>query len=80
MKKMLVCSVLFSAVAILIVLPVIRSVHIPAGNPTLTSPVRISDGDPMPNPTGPHKPNAAVLVADGDPMPNPTGPHKPKTA
>jgi hypothetical protein len=82
---------LFLTCSALIVLPVIRSVNIPADNTVLQTPSHlVPEGDPMPPPhkpccrliaegdpmPPPHKPGLS-LVAEGDPMPPP---HKPGTA
>jgi hypothetical protein len=68
-KKSVGCT-WFCVSALLIVLPVIRSVNIPAGNYVYQTPSTISEGHPMPPP---HRPGLA-LIAEGDPMPPP---HRP---
>jgi hypothetical protein len=73
MNKKIACSALLSVTALFIVLPVIRSVNIPAGNPVLAAPSAIAEGDPMPPP---HRP-CCSLVPEGDPMPPP---HRPGVA
>jgi hypothetical protein len=75
MNKSLVCGLLFLFSAVLIVRPVIRSVNIAAGNAILGAPTASADGDPMPDPRGPHKPGAGLLATEGDPMPSPSGPY-----
>jgi hypothetical protein len=73
-SKKLVFGVLLSISVLAIVLSVIRSVNVPAGNPVLAAPNIIADGDPMPPP---HRPCCSVvdwLVPEGDPMPPP---HRP---
>jgi hypothetical protein len=74
MNKRLVCGLLFLFPAVLIVRPVIRSVNISAHHAILGASTA-ADGDPMPDPRGPHKPGAGLLATDGDPMPSPSGPH-----
>jgi len=74
MNKKRVFFVLMTVSVVLIVLPVIRPVNIPAGNHAVVAPIRVAEGDPMPLP---HKPRLGVLVAEGDPMPLP---HKPRLA
>src|SRR3954454_19765946 len=73
MKKTLVCGFLFLFSAALIVRPGIRSVNIPASEAVATTGTLSAEGDPMPNPRGPHA--SSLLVSEGDPMPNPRGPH-----
>jgi hypothetical protein len=75
MNKKLVCSLVFLFSAALMVRPVIRSVNIPAGKAFLIAATANTDGDPMPDPRGPHKPGAGLLAAEGDPMPHSGGPH-----
>ena len=70
MSKKSVGFTWFCFSALLIVLPVIRPVNVPAGNPEFAAPSTISEGDPMPPP---HRP-CCQLVAEGDPMPPP---HRP---
>ena len=70
MNKRIASFAWFCAFASLIVLPVIRSVNIPAGNPVFAASSAITEGDPMPPP---HRPGFS-LVPEGDPMPPP---HRP---
>jgi hypothetical protein len=73
-KKLVFGTLLFSISAFVIVLPVIRSVNVPGGNPVLAAPNVIADGDPMPPPHRPCCSAVDSLVPDGDPMPPP---HRP---
>jgi hypothetical protein len=72
MNKKRVFFVLLAVSIVLIVLPVIRPVNVPAGNHAVTAPTPVAEGDPMPLP---HKPHVGTLVAEGDPMPLPHKPH-----
>jgi hypothetical protein len=80
MNNKLVCGLFFLFSAALIVRPVIRSVNVPAGKAFLMAATAHAEGDPMPDPRGPHKPGAGLPAAEGDPMPSPSGPHVATTA
>ena len=80
MNNKLVCGLFFLFSAALIVRPVIRSVNVLAGKAFLIATPSKAEGDPMPDPRGPHKPRAGLLAAEGDPMPSPSGPHVATTA
>jgi hypothetical protein len=80
MKNKLVCGLFFLFSAALIVRPVIRSVNVLAGKAFLMAATAHAEGDPMPDPRGPHKPGAGLPAAEGDPMPSPSGPHVATTA
>ena len=75
MNKKLVCGLFFLFSAALIVRPVIRSVNVLAGKAFLMAATAHTEGDPMPDPRGPHEPGAGLPAAEGDPMPSPSGPH-----
>jgi hypothetical protein len=77
MNKRLICGLLLLFSAVLIVRPVIGSVNVAGGNSGLVASSAKPEGDPMPPPSGPHNPSAALLTADGNPMPGPGGPHSP---
>jgi hypothetical protein len=71
MNKKFLVLVLLSVLPLWIVLPVMRSVKISAGNYAIAGPTLIAEGDPMPPPP---VPPVSVLVAEGDPMPPPPVP------
>ena len=75
MKKKLVCGLIVLFSAALIVRPGTRSVNSPASEAFLIAATASAEGDPMPNPRGPHTSGAGLVAAEGDPMPNPRGPH-----
>jgi hypothetical protein len=66
--------------AVLILLPVTRSVNAPVGNPILDKGSVQADGTPLP-PFPPKKPRASsiIVVADGTPLP-PFPPKKPRSS
>jgi hypothetical protein len=72
-------AVAVSVLAVLIVLPVVRSVNLSPGKPVTIDRTQYADGSPMPPPIPPQPPsiNANVLVADGSPMPPPIPPQPP---
>jgi hypothetical protein len=65
MNKKYFVLVLLSVSALLIVLPVVRSVNVPGGNHFIAAPASVAEGDPMPLPP------AKAFLAEGDPMPLP---------
>jgi len=75
MKKNLVCGLLFLFPAALMVRLGTSSVNITASIPSLITSTTSAEGDPMPNPGGPHASATGLLAAEGDPMPGPGGPH-----
>ncbi len=80
MKKIALAVAVF-VLAISMVLPVMRSVNLPAGKPLTIDRTVYADGWPLPPPIPP-KPtsaNANTLVADGWPLPPPIPP-KPSSA
>jgi len=63
-------AVAVSFLAVLMVLPVMRSVNLSAGKPVALDRTQFADGSPMPPfPPKPPSMNADTLVADGSPMP-----------
>jgi hypothetical protein len=72
-------AVVFSVLAVLIVLPVVRSVNLSAGKPISIDRFTFADGSPMPPPIPPKPPsmNSNTVVADGSPMPPPIPPKPP---
>ena len=75
MYKKLACGLVLLFSASLMLRPVVRSVNISAGKASFIAATANAEGDPMPDPRGPHKPGAGLLAAEGDPMPHPGGPH-----
>jgi len=63
-----------SALAALIVLPVVHSVNLSAGKPTAIVPTLRADGWPLPFPVPPAAQGHAFLTADGWPLPFPVPP------
>jgi hypothetical protein len=75
LKKRMLAVAIF-VLAVLMVLPVVRSVNLSAGKPITIDRTQYADGWPMPPPIPP-KPSFAganTLVADGWPMPPPIPP------
>jgi hypothetical protein len=75
-------AVAVSLLAVLIVLPVVRSVNLPAGKPITIDRIQYADGSPLPPPIPPKPPsvNANALLADGSPLPPPIPPKPPSTS
>jgi hypothetical protein len=71
LKKTALAVAVF-ALAVLMVLPVVRSVNLSAGNPVTIDRTQYADGSPMPPSI-----NANTLVADGWPLPPPIPPKPP---
>jgi hypothetical protein len=65
-------AVALSVLAVLMVLPVVRSVNLSAGNPVTIGRTQYADGSPL----APSM-SASTLMTDGDPLPPPIPP-KPK--
>jgi hypothetical protein len=80
LKKTALAVAVF-ALAVLIVLPVMRSVNLSAGKPVTIDRTQYADGSPMPPPIPPKPPSitANTLVADGSPMPPPIPPKPPQS-
>jgi hypothetical protein len=77
--KKIVLAMAVLVLAISMVLPVMRSVNLPAGKPVTIDRTLFADGYPLPPPIPP-KPqsvNANTLVADGYPLPPPIPPKPP---
>jgi hypothetical protein len=74
-------AVAVSVLAVLIVLPVVRSVNLSAGKPITIDRTQFADGSPLPPPIPPKPPsmNANMLVADGSPLPPPIPPKPPQS-
>jgi hypothetical protein len=74
-------AVAVSLLAVLIVLPVVRSVNLPAGKPITIDRIQYVDGSPLPPPIPPKPPSvyANALLADGSPLPPPIPPKPPST-
>jgi hypothetical protein len=73
-------AIAVSVLAVLIVLPVVRSVNLSAGKPISIDRTQFADGSPLPPPIPPKPPsmNADTLVADGSPLPPPIPPKPPQ--
>jgi len=67
--KKIAIAVAVSVLAILIILPVMRSVKLSAGKPVTIDRTLSADGWPLP--PGTHAVNTGTLVADGWPLPWP---------
>jgi hypothetical protein len=80
LKKVMLAVAVF-LFAVLMVLPVVRSVNLSAGKPVTIDGMQYADGWPMPPPIPPKPPsiNANVFVADGWPMPPPIPPKPPQS-
>jgi hypothetical protein len=78
-KTVVVVAVLL--LAVLMVLPVVRSVNLSAGKPNTIDRTQYADGSPLPPPIPPQPPsmNANSLVADGSPLPPPIPPQPPQS-
>jgi hypothetical protein len=74
-------AVAVSLLAVLIVLPVVRSVNLSAGKPITIDRIQYADGSPLPPPIPPKPPsiNDHTLVADGSPLPPPIPPKPPQS-
>jgi hypothetical protein len=74
-------AVAASVLAVLMVLPVVRSVNLSAGKPVTIDRMQYADGSPLPPPIPPKPPsmNAHTLVADGSPLPPPIPPKPPQS-
>jgi hypothetical protein len=78
LKKTAIAVAVF-VLAILMILPVVRTVNVSAGKPVTIDRTLTADGSPMPPfPPKPPSMNAGTLVADGSPMP-PFPPKPPQT-
>jgi hypothetical protein len=80
MKKAAI-AVAVLALAVLMVLPVVRSVNLSAGKPVTVDRTPYADGSPLPPPLPPKPPSldANTLVADGSPLPPPIPPKPPQS-
>ena len=80
MKKAAI-AVTVLALAVLMVLPVVRSVNLSAGKPVTVDRTPYADGSPLPPPLPPKPPSleANTLVADGSPLPPPIPPNPPQS-
>ena len=74
-------AVAASVLAVLMVLPIVRSVNLSAGKPVTIDRMQYADGSPLPPPIPPKPPsvNANTLVADGSPLPPPIPPKPPQS-
>jgi hypothetical protein len=74
-------AVAASVLAVLMVLPIVRSVNLSAGKPVTIDRMQYADGSPLPPPIPPKPPsmNTHTLVADGSPLPPPIPPKPPQS-
>jgi hypothetical protein len=79
MRKVAVLLVGFTLLALLIVLPVTRSVNNIVGNPVLHNGSIQADGTPLPPFPPKKRASAPTILADGTPLP-PFPPKKPRSA
>jgi hypothetical protein len=72
-------AVAVALLAVLMVLPVVRSVNLSAGKPITIDRTQYADSAPLPPPIPPKPPsaNANILVADSAPLPPPIPPKPP---
>jgi hypothetical protein len=74
--KKLIYSTGLAAAAMLMLLPVVRSVNVAVGNARMMGAHLQADGDPLPPPIPPGTalPGGTYFEADGDPLPPPIPP------